>query len=457
MEHEQIGVKKGRHASQRSHFNPVPITLNTTTPQSPLTRHHRNIGNQAVQRLMESQAIQAKLTIGRPNDKYEQEADRVADQVMRMPEGSLVNGHSSLVQRQSTCPECMEEEEGAVRTKPLAEQITPLIQRQSAPEEEEEEEGFIQTRGEGGSTPEVTSGIESRIQSLTGGGQPLQKSTRDFFEPRFGADFNQVRVHTDTRAAQIARSIHAQAFTTKNNIVFNKNKYSSGTSAGKHLLAHELAHVVQQGKAGPGNNDCKRKTVGNRLTKDSPGLKQRVSLSPQIQLYASRICDRPSTQFPDFPDTYISQIDLDLTSPNHYVTLTWTGPNASSGDTGPFHSSPGAGLCSLDCDDGPSSRRSGSCCTPKGSRSVEKYKCVMSGHPTATNVTYFHWDRRIAFHYFPSVPNYPASHGCVRLGLNAARLIYDNSRRSLTTVNVGGTWTGTRCYNNCSDDRSRPR
>jgi len=94
--------------------------------------------------------IQAKLKIGQPNDKYEQEADRVADQVMRMPEtkGSLVNGHLSLAQRQSTCPECEEETDEPVQTKSIGDQITPLIQREeeSEIEEEEEEEKPVQAK-----------------------------------------------------------------------------------------------------------------------------------------------------------------------------------------------------------------------------------------------------------------------------------------------------------------------
>ncbi|NIM18404.1 MAG: DUF4157 domain-containing protein [Candidatus Aminicenantes bacterium] len=214
----------------------------------------RNLGNQAVQRLMESGALQAKLTIGQPNDKYEQEADRVADQVMRMPEpnGSLVNGHSSLVQRQSTCPECMEEEEGTIQTKPIAEQITPLVKRQV----EEEEEEFIQTKEEGGTTPEVTLGMESRIQSLMGGGQPLPGSTRTFFEPRFGADFSQVRAHTDSGAVKLAHSVNARAFTRGNDIVFDSGQYAPSTMAGRRLLAHELVHVIQQDKRLPINIQC---------------------------------------------------------------------------------------------------------------------------------------------------------------------------------------------------------
>jgi hypothetical protein len=220
MEHEQTRVKKGGKASQRPDVKSGPVLLNTNTPQSPQMQHYRNLGNQAVQRMMESGAIQAKLKIGQPNDKYEQEADRVADQVMRMPEPkeSLVNGHSSLVQRESTCPECMEEDE------------------------------LIQTKGDEGSTPEVTSGMESRIQSLKSGGQPLPGSTRAFFEPRFGADFNQVRVHTDSIAAETAKSVNAKAFTIGKDVIFGAGQYSPRTSTGKTLLAHELTHVVQQSK-----------------------------------------------------------------------------------------------------------------------------------------------------------------------------------------------------------------
>jgi Domain of unknown function (DUF4157) len=169
-------------------------------------------------------AIQAKLTVGQPNDIYEQEADRLADRVMRMTEGSLVspdtgslvNGDSSSVQRKAGCPGCPEEAE------------------------------MLQAKSASSNTPAVTPGIESSINSLKGGGQPLSQSTRAFFEPRFGIDFSQVRVHTGDRAAQTAQSIQAKAFTTGNNILFNSGQYSPESSSGKLLLAHELTHVVQQ-------------------------------------------------------------------------------------------------------------------------------------------------------------------------------------------------------------------
>jgi outer membrane protein OmpA-like peptidoglycan-associated protein len=242
---EKVGVStKDQETKKEFSLSQKQNTDFSQPEHSPLdidqTLHwQRDLGNQAVQRFMEWRAIQAKLKISQPDDKYEQEADRVADQVMRMPEpreslvnghgslgkrekeSSLVNGHSSLVQRQSTCPECMEE----VR---------------------------LQRKEMAGRTSDVAPGVESHIQNLKTGGHPLSRSTRTFFEPRFGADFSHVRVHSGSRAAQAAQSVDAHAFTTGNNIVFNQNKYLPGTSGGKRLLAHELAHVIQQGKDGAG-------------------------------------------------------------------------------------------------------------------------------------------------------------------------------------------------------------
>jgi hypothetical protein len=90
-------------------------------------------------------------------------------------------------------------------------------------------------------------GLESRIHSLRGEGQPLSKADREFFEPRFGQDFSDVKLHTDAGAAKAAQSLDAAAFTTGNHIVFGDGRYTPGTPAGQQLLAHELTHVVQQG------------------------------------------------------------------------------------------------------------------------------------------------------------------------------------------------------------------
>jgi len=82
-------------------------------------------------------------------------------------------------------------------------------------------------------------------------GQPLDAATRAFFEPRFGTDFDQVRVHTDAKAAESARAVNALAYTVGQNVVFREGQYAPGTSGGQRLLAHELVHMVQQGGAVP--------------------------------------------------------------------------------------------------------------------------------------------------------------------------------------------------------------
>jgi hypothetical protein len=143
-----------------------------------------------------------------------------------------------------------------------------------------------------------------------------------------------------------------------------------------------------------------------------------------------------------FPKTYIRQVNISLTDPMHAMTLTWTGPNAAGQPTGPYHTSPGAGLRGLNCDNAVTSRRSGTRCTPKGTFTVQSFARRLNSDSRATHVTFFVQARGIALHYFPIVPNVPASHGCVRIqDESVARLIHDNARTGLTKVVVDGTWT----------------
>jgi len=141
-------------------------------------------------------------------------------------------------------------------------------------------------------------------------------------------------------------------------------------------------------------------------------------------------------------ETYIQEISVSLDDPDHWLTLTWTGPNADSQETGPFRTSPGAGLRGLNCDDEATSRRSGSKCTPKGTYPVQGFQRRLNSDSRATYVTWFMQRRGVALHYFPSVPEYAASHGCVRIeSEDVARLIQNNSRVDDTQVIVSGTWT----------------
>ncbi|AFZ22995.1 hypothetical protein Cylst_0666 [Cylindrospermum stagnale PCC 7417] len=161
--------------------------------------------------------IQAKLTVGAPGDRYEQEADQMACQVMSMPD--------TAVQREMAPEEQIEQQ---VQTKSLANAITPIVQRASLPAMD----GSLQTGGN----------IETRLNSSKSGGSPLADDVRGFMEPRFGTDFSQVRVHTGEEAIQMNRELGAQAFAHGSNIYFGAGK----APGNNELTAHELTHVVQQ-------------------------------------------------------------------------------------------------------------------------------------------------------------------------------------------------------------------
>ncbi|MEH1785070.1 MAG: DUF4157 domain-containing protein [Nostoc sp.] len=156
--------------------------------------------------------LQAKLTVGEPNDRYEQEADRVANQVMRMVPG--VQPIQDSLQRK--CAACEQEQE-KLQTKRSLQRYT---------------DGSLQAGDK----------IESRLNSSKGGGTTLADDVRSFMEPRFGYDFSQVRVHTGDQAVQMNQELGAQAFTHGSDVYFGAGKYPGNNE----LTAHELTHIVQQ-------------------------------------------------------------------------------------------------------------------------------------------------------------------------------------------------------------------
>ena len=173
---------------------------------------------------------------------------------------------------------------------------------------------------------------------------------------------------------------------------------------------------------------------------DRPAAASQARAVPRLAV-AKAPAARPQRNS-DFPNTYIAEISVRLEDPDHPVTLKWTGPQAGAQEKGPFRSSPGAGLRGLNCDNVTTSRRSGSTCTPKGTFTVTGIAPRLNSHPEATNVTWFVPARGIALHYYPSVPKFAASHGCVRIALRrVAQLIQNNSRVGVTKVIVDGTWT----------------
>jgi hypothetical protein len=169
--------------------------------------------------------IQAKLTINQPGDEYEKEADRLAEEVVRMQEPQ---------------DNSQEEPEKEFRAKFLSNHNELLVQKQT------KLDVVFGAKLLSSRSPGEDPGLERRILSLKGGGQSLPESVRSFFEPRFGYDFSQVRVHTNTAAAEVAHAVNSRAFTAGCDVVFGAGQFAFNTLQGKKLLAHELTHSIQQ-------------------------------------------------------------------------------------------------------------------------------------------------------------------------------------------------------------------
>lgn len=269
-------AKKENSVSQTKKNN---LSKSANSPIDEILFLQRTVGNHAVETLLKSGVIRAKLTIGQPGDIYEQGADRVADQVMRMQDPSTAGSkgdseYSKVPSIQRMCTECeeevhrqknnlglghssqeelhrqpMEEEEELVQPKSETSE-EPIIQRKEEEEEEEKkEEELLQMKEVSSGVAEVSPTTESQINSIRGDGQSLPESVRAFFEPRFGQDFSQVRVHTDAKAAQSAQAVNARAYTVGHDVVFGAGEFQPHSTDGKRLLAHELAHVIHQTRA----------------------------------------------------------------------------------------------------------------------------------------------------------------------------------------------------------------
>jgi ribosomal protein S15P/S13E len=218
-------------------------------------------------------SVQRKLTVGRTDDPLEHEADRVADQVMRMPDPAPTIGPAPL-QISRECADC---------------------------EKEDEDKEKLQMKPAAASQPQTgeAPGIVHNV--LRSAGQPLDPASRAYFEPRFGHDFSGVRVHTDGRAAESAVSIGASAYTAGSNIAFAEGRYSPATSPGRRLLAHELTHVVQQralsprafSEAAPVQRFVGADVLTSTVTQAMAEAMTDDELMQQIQLLRSHLQDQP--------------------------------------------------------------------------------------------------------------------------------------------------------------------
>jgi hypothetical protein len=159
--------------------------------------------------------LQRKLAINQPGDRFEQEADRMAEYAVH---GSGSTAASSI----SPITAAAAQRENALPTTLAPNNYQPKL-------------------------PPAAPGIVNEV--LSSSGQPLDAATRDLIGSRFGYDFSRVRIHTDARAAESARSVSALAYTVGTHIVFAPGQYQPASAAGLRLLAHELAHTIQQGAA----------------------------------------------------------------------------------------------------------------------------------------------------------------------------------------------------------------
>jgi hypothetical protein len=367
------------HASKNSGLlNETPISspfhsFNATNAYTPAHFAHlqHTLGNQVVGRI-----IQAKLTVSKPDDKYEREADQVADKVMRMPspakpgdedptqnkplsgqatpmvsrmpekiadekqppvqakqdkeskpDEDIPGVNKSVLQRMSAASAQQDqqdksketaspvihrkpEEDKAVQAKALSTALPQVsrmpsmaiesihraiqmpgslsgvdkrpeeakpdsVQRKKARyqlhDDHDEEKKPVQPKSVHTPTPHVSPSIAANINALNNRGSPLPRSTRAFFEPRFGVDFSQIKVHTDGHAAETAQSINAKAFTFGPNIAFGSGQFAPESDEGRKLIAHELTHTIQQGQAVQRSPQL--------TTADTPPVVQRLSLS----------------------------------------------------------------------------------------------------------------------------------------------------------------------------------
>lgn len=261
---------------QRTSFSP---TRSSTTPSALSHEAHsllplqRTMGSNAVQRLLQTHAengpggssttsstrlahsfsripvfakapvpIQAKLTANPPGDVYEQEADRMAEQMVGSTYATGLSRKCACGGTPGSDGEC-----AACRARRLG--LQPRAATESA-------------------LAEVPPVVHEVLQSP---GHPLDPATRAFMEPRFGHDFSRVRVHTDAPAAASAQAVNAQAYTVGRDVVFGAGEYGPDTAAGQRLLAHELTHVLQQ-RAHAGNGRALLQRQKRKKPKREPEL-----------------------------------------------------------------------------------------------------------------------------------------------------------------------------------------
>jgi peptidoglycan hydrolase-like protein with peptidoglycan-binding domain len=236
--------------------------------------------------------IQKKLKTGTVGDRYEVEADNVADKVLNnKPSGGgllqskeevqqkSISATISSVQAKETKEEDKsvqkksdKEEDKKVQKKSDKKEEDKTVQKKCAECEKEdkvqkkdkkEEEKPVQKKGKNTESEIQDNELEGKLDNSKGGGNSLDKKTKGEMESGFGADFSNVKIHTDSNAVHMSQELGAQAFTNGNDVYFNKGKYNPDSKEGKHLLAHELTHTVQQTGARQKSGTIQKKSIAD--------------------------------------------------------------------------------------------------------------------------------------------------------------------------------------------------
>ena len=293
---------------------------------------------------------------------------------------------------------------------------------------------------------------------LRSSGRPLQPAVEREMGARYGHDFSRVRVHTDARAAASAEAVGALAYAVGRDIVFGAGRYAPASPDGQALIAHELAHVVQQRDAGalPGRlpiaaeSGPEEREAARAAARPAAGSRVSLSRSPQA---VQRITG-----------PYIKQIAVHL-APKQSAELTWDGtpPASAPGSdsftvsTGKGYGDPGdpPGTCSRSCCSDAAAQcappwnqpgKVGACCTYYGTG-------FWTGTPEPEHNGWLHWTpiqpyystRGIALHQHTDVTGQPIGHGCVRMDEDNAKRIADFSRGKATSVVIDGRAAPVAC------------
>ncbi|MGH9836397.1 MAG: eCIS core domain-containing protein [Blastocatellia bacterium] len=321
----------------------------------------------------------------------------------------------------------------------------------------EKKGGLLRRKSNGhAESPEVPPIVHEVLNSP---GQPLDTKTRAFFEPRFGRDFSNVRTHTSAKAVESARAVNALAYTVGRDVVFGAKQYSPGTNEGRHLLAHELTHVVQQAGSNTQAAAIKYASDSTVAEHNADAIADAVvggqTLGP-ITMAAQTIQRRAAP--------YIKKITVHL-APPQTADLEWQGtaPDDAPGSdhftvsTGKGYGDPGdpPGTCTRMCCNDPMTQcappwnqptRVGACCTFYGNT-------FWTGTPQEEHNGWQWWtpiqphysSRGIALHQHNEVTGQPIGHGCVRMDEPNAKRIYDFSNGRRTNVTIDGRAAPVAC------------